>query len=290
MKLSYLLATGLALTASVVSAAAPNFIAEPARVVAGGRAIQVLVAQAEIKSEINPSNIAVATGGGLLGGLLAAAQDASRAKKAEAAIEPVRAALAGFDADGLALATTKAALGQVAWFQPVAIVFGKDSSVLGENAVLDKTTAAQVAFIEYSYDLSPSFDSVRVVAKLQFANKALPASSTKPEARLNARNLAYAQSITSIVILPAPGDINANAASWSADGAKKARAALTVAFGTIEKLLPRTLTLTEDETKAMNAKDKPRGVAGGFSGRIQSTDGPVTLLWAGGFVHAQPLP
>jgi hypothetical protein len=130
------------------------------------------------------------------------------------------------------------------------------------------------------------------VAKLQFANKVVPtANPAKPESRLSPQNLAYAQSITSIVSLPTPGeDITANAALWSADGGKAARTALTTGFAQIQKLLPRTLALTAADVKAMNGKDKTKGKAGGFAGRIQETTPSATLLWAGGFIQVQTLP
>lgn len=274
-----------------IAAGPPDVIAEQARSVAGDRVVQVLVAQAEIKSDINPSNIAVATGGGLIGGLLAASQNASRTKKAEAAIEPIRASLADFDADGLALQTTKAGLAQAAWLKPTAISLGKDSSPSGKSALLDSSGASQVAFVEYSYDMSPDFSSVRVVAKLELANRQGPATAQgKPEARVSRKNLAYAQQITSIVSLPKPGgDKEANAALWNAEGGKAARQALTLAFGEIEKLLPRTLALTAAEVKLMAAKDKPKGNAGGFTGRIQETTPSSSLLWSGGFIKAQTL-
>ncbi len=287
--LSLCLALAGASVGSTAIAAPANVVTEQTRSVTG-RPLQVMVAQSEIKTDINPSNIAVATGGGMLGGLLAASQNASRTKKAEAAIEPLRAALTGFDADALSLETTKAGLADIAWLQPVEPAFSKDSSLLGKSGVLDAGTAAQVAFIEYSYDLSPDFASVRVVAKIEFANKAVPATSAaKPESRLFPKNLAYTQSITSVVSLPTPGaDMDANAALWSADEGKVARAALTQAFAKIGQLMPRTLALTAEDIKLMSAKDKKKGVAGGFSGRIQdTTDG--TLLWSGGFIHAQPL-
>src|SRR5438477_8257185 len=71
--------------------------------VAGGRSLRVLVAQAEIKSDINLSNIAVATGGGLLGGLIGAAVDSAHAKKAEQLITPLRTAIADVDVDAMAM-------------------------------------------------------------------------------------------------------------------------------------------------------------------------------------------
>ncbi len=284
------LASSVALSGAL-AASIPNVIEEQSRTVAGGRAIEVVVAQSEIKSDINPSNLAVVTGGGLLGGLLAASQNASRAKKAEAAITPLRDALVNFDVDGLSLETTKHAVAQVSWLQPTAIILSKDSSVLGRSGYLDSSGVSQVSFIDYSYDVSPDFASIRVVARLQFANKALPAGSTKPDSRLSPRNLAYVQTITSVISLPGAGkDINANAASWAADGGKAAKAALTLAFASIDHLLPRTLGLTAADIKTMSGKDKPRGMAGGFAGRMQESGPSGDLLWAGGFVEAQLLP
>ena len=193
MKVALRLCLCLAVIAAPIStmatAKAPaRVVSEQARQVTGGRALRVMVAQAEIKADINPSNLAVATGGGMLGGLLAAAQNAARTKKAEAALEPVRAAMTGFDADTLSLDTTRQGLATVAWMQPVDPAFSKDSSLLGKSAALDAGPAAQIAFIEYSYDMAPDFSSVRVVAKIEFADKAIPAAeeSAKALAQVNA--------------------------------------------------------------------------------------------------------
>ncbi len=279
------------INASVWAAPAVSASTEKVQAFTGTRTVQVLVAQTEIKTDINPSNIAVATGGGMLGGLLAAAQNAARAKKAEATIVPVRNALANFDGDTLALETTKAGLASASWMKPAAIALSKDSSLLGKSGFVDSSGADQVAFVEYSYDLSPDFSAVRVVAKLQFANKAMLASAKKPEARLSAKNLAFDQNITSIVSLAAPSkEIEQNAATWAADDGKKARVALAAAFARIQGLMPKALAVTQADIKAMSGKDKPKGAAGGFSGRVQETTPEGTLLWSGGFIHAHTLP
>jgi hypothetical protein len=277
--------------ASVWAAQSVNSTTEKVQAFTGPRTVQVLIAQTEIKTDINPSNLDVATGGGLLGGLLAASQNASRAKKAEAAIVPVRTALANFDVEALALATTKSGLASTAWLKPAAIAMSKDSSLLGKSGFVDSNGAEQVAFVEYSYDMSPDFSAVRVVAKLQFANKAMPAAAKKPEARLAPKNLAFDQSITSIISLSAPNkEIDANAATWAADDGKKVRAALAMAFTRIQGLMPRALATTQADIKLMTGKDKVKGAAGGFRGRIQETTAEGILLWSGGFIHAQILP
>lgn len=286
------LALACAPVGSAAIAAPAVVVTEQARTVPGGRAVQVLVAQSEIKSNINPSNLAVATGGGLLGGLMAASQNASRTKKAEVLIEPVREALTDFDVDRLALEATTAAVAQVPWLQGAAISFAKDSSPVGKSQALDAIGASQVAFVEYTYDFSPDFADLRVVAKIEFADKALPAASaTKPESRVSRKNLAYAQQVTAIVSLPAPVEEKAgNAAQWSADGAKAAREALTLAFAKMQELLPRTLALTGAEVDAMAAKTNPKSTVGGFGGRVQESATGETLLWGPGFVWRRTLP
>jgi hypothetical protein len=40
----------------------------------------------------------------------------------------------------------------------------------------------------------------------------------------------------------------------------------------------------------MSGKDKPKGNAGGFAGRVQETNPSGALLWGGGFIQAQTLP
>lgn len=291
------LAAGLllsvALPVSVLAEKATAPVVSQTAAVEGGRALHVVVAQSEIKSDINPSNIAVATGGGLLGGLIGAAVDSARAKKAEELIGPVRTATADFDADAVALETAKASFGEMEWYRanPVA-AFGKDSSVAGKSALLDSASGKQIAFVEYSYDLSPNFDALRVVAKIDVANKAIPASAKgKGEKRLNLKNLAYSTRVTSVVLLKDAGEEKeANALRWSADNGAVTRKALQLAFANLPPLTQRTLALTPEDIKALNNKKNKRINAGGFTGRPQpSPNAQTTLLWDGGFINIENL-
>jgi hypothetical protein len=289
------LAAGLLLTAalpvSVLAEKAAAPVVSQTAAVEGGRALHVVVAQSEVKSDINPSNIAVATGGGLLGGLIGAAVDSARAKKAEELIGPVRTATADFDADALALETAKASFSDMEWYKanPVA-AFGKDSSVAGKSALLDAATGKQIAFVEYSYDLSPNFDAVRVVAKIEVANKAIPASAKgKGEKRLNLKNLAYSTRVTSVVLLKGVGeDKEVNALLWSADNGAVTRKALQLAFANLPTLTQRTLALTAEDIKALNDKKNKRTNSGGFTGRPQQpANARTTLLWDGSFINIE---
>jgi hypothetical protein len=251
--------------------------------------VKVLVAQAEFKTDINPSNVAVASGGGLIPGLIAASQNSSRTKKAEKAIAPIRTALVDFDVDALAIDTTKAALAQVPWMKPAAVSFSKDASPSGRSGMLDKS-AGQVTFVEYSYDFSPDFSTMRLVAKIEVADKASSAATRgRPEARVSNKNLAYAQRATAIIWLSQPGEKIENAQRWAAAEGKAAREGLIKAFGNIQKLLPRTLALSDADVQRMADKRNPKSEAGGFAGRVQASSQPGTLLWSDGFIHAEVL-
>ncbi|MDB5433636.1 MAG: hypothetical protein JWP35_4752 [Caulobacter sp.] len=262
---------------------------QEARTVEGGRTVQVLVAQAEIKSDINPSNVVVATGGGLLGALIDAKINSDRAKKAELLIQPVRVALTGFDVDALAVNATKTGLTDAGWFGAQTSAFGRDNSVLGKCSVLDASAAPQVAFFEYAYDLSPDFSSVRVSVTMSFAAKAIPAGK-KSEARVAPKFVIYSQTLVSVVSLPNPSkDAAGNAARWSADNGKLARQALEMGFAETGVLMPRAFAMTEDDLKVMSGRDRKNTMAGGYMGRVQEESPSGTLLYTGGLVHVQTL-
>lgn len=270
-----------------------SYIAQTMRATPGTVAVRVEVAQAEIKSDINPSNVAVATGGGLLGALVGAAIDSAKAKKAETLITPLRDALTGFDVDALAIDTTKAEMADLPWIGASAASFSKDTSRASQSAYLDTIAGTKLALVSYSYDLSPDFSSVRVVEHISIANKAATGSEgtpVKPLDRLADRNLEYSQTVSSIVTLPNATKKEENASAWAADGGKRARAALTTAFAELNRLTRKSLDLTPDGIKAMNGKENKRIFAGGYTGRqVAGEAAGLTLLWAPGFVSTQEL-
>lgn len=293
------IATGVAVVFSSISVQ-PAFAAPAPTITQAlidqqtSRSVRVLVSQAEIKSDINASTLAVATGGGMLGGLIAAAQNADRAKRAEELISPLRTALIDFDADALAQSSARSGLAGVPWLSSAAMTFGKDTTPVGRTAFLDAGNADQVVFIEYIYDLSPEFDALRVVANIQFTNKAVPVSHGKPgnsEDRVKPRNLAFARSITVAVMLPNadPKDKEANAARWAANDGEQARRATQQAFSRLAELLPRTLALSDADVVGLKDKKKERAAYGALSGRLVERRGDETLFWANQFVAVGPL-
>jgi hypothetical protein len=285
----------LCFASSAVAASYKYVLPEASRAFAGERAFRVHLAQEEIKTDINPSNMAddAAGQGGLFGALILAAIDAKveadRAKKAEALIQPIRTALTGYDAEAQVLNATQATAAKVPWLKLREATLSKDDTVVSNSAFLDADPSEEVVFFDFTYDTSPDFSSLRVGLKMQVARKAVP-SGKAPTARLQIKNLVFAQTITTIVTLPAPyDDKEVNAARWSANDGKLARQALTTAFEKSSALAVRALEIRDADVKAMNTKDHKRFVMAGFTGRKQEEGPDGTLLFNGDLVHVQTL-
>ena len=231
---------------------------------------------------------------GALGGLMQASQNKARTQKAEAAIAPVRAALAGYDVDALAQSTARDSLAGIDWLRERPTTFGKDETPAGMSGVLDKSPADETVFVRYSYDLSPDFGSLRLIEIIQIADKNPVSAGTdkalKPTDRLSGKHLVYSRSVVSIVQLPnaVKADLAANANSWASNGGWIVRGALRKAFASVGQLTPRTLALTQADVSAMNHSAGQRRMAGEFTGRQISEENGTRLIWANQFIAVQP--
>lgn len=286
MAMAMAMAMSLCLATSSAAAERKSVLPEAARTSPGGRAVEVTVAQAELGMNINPSIMTLAMGGGVLGVLIDAKVDSDRTKRTQANITPLRSALIDFDADQLAIDATQSAVSAAPWFASGAPLFARDASYGAKSDVLDASSSDQVAFLDYVYDLSPDLSSIRVGVTISIASKAA-AAGKKPEVRLYPRNLLYSQTVTSAVQLAKPGDAPDNASQWAAQNGALAKRALEIAFKQAAVLVPRALTLTEDDLTRMGQGEKK--TTGGYTGRVQE-DGPTgTLLYNGSLIHVQTL-
>lgn len=258
-----------------------------ARTVEGGRAVHVNVAQPELGAAINLTNVAGAAGGGLIAAMIDSSIQSSRSGRAEVGITPIRAALFDFDVDAKAIEATNAVTDGLQWFAGQPATFGRDPSPFAKNAALDATTAAQVAFFDYGYDVSPDFSSVRVTVLVTLANK-VDATVKRPEQRLQPRYLAYSQSVTSVVQLSNATTAEENSVRWAANDGALIRRGLAAAFTDVATLIPRALQFTEAERQAAAAA--PRGANRAYPGaRVIEQNETGTLLFAGGLIHVQTL-
>ncbi len=275
------------LTAPAHAGNSKTVLPEAQRGFPGGRAVEVIVSQAELGSNINPSMAEVAMGGGLLGVVIDAKVDSDREHRAQAGIIPLRKTLADFDTDALAIATTKAAVDSLPWFQGGAPGFARDPTTPAKSAVLDASTAGQVAFFEYVYDTAPDFSSVRVGVTISIASKAAANGGSGPS-RLSNRNLLYVQTLTSVVRLANPGAAPDNAARWGAHDGALVKEALNAGFAEVGLLIPRALMFSADDVTRMGKAE--RKSFGSYSGRVvEDAPGGTLLFNNGGLIHVETL-
>lgn len=273
----------------------PMTLAANERTIAGGRSVQIILSQTQIETTIDVGRVASsANGGGLLGAIIISEMDDKREalshsarQRAEATIAPLRQALQGFDVNGLAVATTKAALAKPAWFQPISIDITSDQAIQSRPSFLASLKSPQFALIGYRYETSPDFTQIRVIAEIQLGRGGA-IKGGKPML-----TPFYRQRVASIMQLRKPSfEPSENAATWSADGGRLAKAALTSAFGRLERLMPLALNLSESELRAIRAKGREKAYAAGYYGPLveRNIEGPSeTLIWVDGLLNVQPI-
>lgn len=268
---------------------APIVLAEQDRIVAGGRALQLEIEQTEIATTVeigrvmNDGNY----GGGALGSWYLRSRDdkpqilaTMEHRRLEAVAEPLRLVLKDFKAEELAIATTKAALAKVEWFQPLVFDINRRPSPDSREIFANVAQTPQIAFINYFYSVSHDFTYVEVQADIAIGRKAAKQSG-----------IFYRHRISSIVQLPKRSFVDReNAKIWSADGGRLARASLTTAFMRLEQLIPHALGMSLADVTRLNAKTSEKAYGAGLYGSLieRSPDGSGgILIWSKGLISVQ---
>lgn len=293
MPLRGVCAAALILCAALPAQAAPKplkyVLQETARPVAGGRAVQVSVGQAELGSNINSTLGFAMVAGGAVGVLIEAGVGADRAKRAQLGITPIRRGLMDFDVDQLAIDSTKSALAAMPWLEGQEPAFSRDATLFGKSDFLTAASTSQVAYFTYVYDVAPDFSSVNVSVGIAIANKE-PAGKGQPFTRLLDKNLVYGQRVSSVVRLANPTTPAENAQRWAANDSALAKKALALAFAEVSALVPRALTLTDAEVTRLDAAE--RKTIGALGGKPMEEDDGGSLLFNPlpmGLIHVQTL-
>lgn len=273
--------------------ARPSAIVAERNRTADGRAVQIILAQNWIETSVDVGRVASSAGGGLIGAIIIESMDDkgrrmrdAATQKAETTVAPLRQVLGDYDTDALALATTRAALGGIDWFRARDIALSKEASPDGRRAFAASADTPQIAFVAYSYGLSPDFTQIRAVAEISLTHQATG------KARGTAPAPYYRQTITSVVQLDRRSYAQEdNVAAWAADDGRRARVALDKAFGSLERSIPYALNLTEAELQRLTGKDREKAFGAGFYGPLiaRDPDGGM-LLWSKGLVHVETLP
>ena len=272
---------GCAVAGTSFGAIKNNYVAAEARAVAGGRDVYIIVPQAEIKPNINISNITAATGGGLLFALIDAGVNNARAKEAEKIVVPIRESMVGFDFDPLAQGVTTATLSGLGWFDPKQIKLTKDNSDATTLAALDAAGTPQLMLMRYSYETNAQFSSIVVSLDSFLVNKETP-KGKKPAARLQTKYLPYMQKVRSMILLPGANDKDpeGNVKAWSADGGKLARAAVELGLERCQALLTKSLSMSAADAGSMVKRNKrPMSAVPGVTGWVMESQPDNTLIY-----------
>lgn len=272
---------------------APAYVSEADRPAPSGRAAQIELGEAEIGTTVEIGRVADDyVNGGALDYMWYRHHDnkpeiltAMAQREAEVKVVPLRAALAGFDIEALALSTARAGLAKSGWFKAEPIEINRRPSPGSRLDFADVAPTGQVAFISCYYFMSHDFTQIEVMVDLTMGRK----GKKKPE-------IFYFHRLASIVQLPRPAfDAAANVRSWSAEDGKLARSAITAAFVRMEQLIPRALDMKQAEVAWLSAKDKdaPNRESAQTAGRYgplieRGQDGPGSLtIWSKGLVSVQ---
>jgi len=182
---------------------------------------------------IVPSSQAVAMQFGMVGALVGAGVDASIAKAADTALQPVRASLADFSFDSVLQADLKSALAQEAWMHPADYTVVKEVSPQKLDDVITNSKSSAVLLVTADYQLSKDGDELTVTispclypvaAELKAM---LPGGALKSGPKTRVDNALYCNTLAyHDVVVGAVGDRDANIALWSANNGAAMRSSL----------------------------------------------------------------
>ena len=264
-----------------------DFLAAPQ-----SRAVCVILAQSGVTAGYTPSELkGIAVYGGLSGLIAEDMQNSSRAGKADKLTTAINTQVGDLGVDALARKSAAEALAGVSWLSSAPITFSKDGSPAGKSAFLDSAAADQGVFVEYAYDLSADFSTLRLVETISVARRAAVPGKSKPVDRLRPDNMIYSQSI--VVSVQIPGTMyhakEDNAALWSAKNGDRLRRALTQAFATATRLTPRTLEMTYPKSFELASYSRPGFALDGETARVIEQNGYDRVVWLRRFVAVEYL-
>lgn len=245
--------SALAMLAACASPRAYNRIDAEARPLIKSGETYLVVTRTEIGTEIDVSNVAAATGGGLIPALIDAGINESRTTKAESLIAPIRDKLVDYDFGAQLEADLKLAL------EGLGIVGLSDVKLVRavpkdfEQTTVAASPADTVMFVVSGFSLSSNFTHVKTSASVQVfpANEALAAFKEKPDwdAKMTEptdniyRNVFRAEGSLDLA-----GEMEANASAVSEMEADLLMAALSKASQTLAQQIAADLAKNDDVT------------------------------------------
>ena len=247
--------------------------------------------QQEINAEINPSNAAAATGGGLIGALIEVALDSASAKRAEAAVSPVRNALLDYDFGSQFETVLANELAGLPWLNAESVRtlygFGPDEqaeAIRGANSEI-------VVVIDTLYSLSPDLDALKITTRVNaYPKDAELVEIAEKEYPNQDPPLLYRNAFTYSHELDLSTSSKEQAAEiWASDGGARIRAALAKGMLVMAGMIALDLDISRAPQNDKNLKlDEGRSETyNGVKGTLVSKDPDLVILrLPNGTLHA----
>lgn len=211
--------------------------------------------------------------GGLIPALIDAGVNQSRSKSAEEQVEPLRAALVGFDFDGLAQKSAEQALSSITLLQAQPVKFTKEVTNDKYAALMDASTAQRLMYLNYDYLMSPDFAGVRVGLFAILKPKTPSGSGTAVERMGLNDSLFHKNYVTEMYLQTPPDDIAERISVWSANNGAIVKQGLEWGISTVTKLLQKDL-----DTPTVDLAAGRMQTVRGFTGKVVSTQGSDQLI------------
>jgi hypothetical protein len=187
----------------------------------------ILVAQKEIVADVQKSQVAMYTGGGLIPALIDVAVESSRASSAEAAVRPIRDALVDYEVGAELYKALGARIEAIPWLHVKKVEVVHDNRPKQIASLLAASSEDALLLLTPTYALSSDFSILRFDTEVRVVPRAahLVQSGAGDDAEKRMTPL-YKAKVSHQMPLTVQGDSATNAArAWASEGGKRIKEA-----------------------------------------------------------------
>ena len=205
----------------------------------------IVSTQDEIKADVEKSNVATYTGGGLIPALIDVAIEGSRSKSAEQDIKPIWDALVGFDMGRELQTSLGNRLDSIPWLNVKKTEILYDTKPDLVPSLLASSSEDALVLITPSYSLTSDFVALKVESEVKVLPRAaqLRASSEGKGSKKEQVTPLYKNVVAHIApLVTGASNRKAAAAEWSKDGGAVIKQAMKQSADRIANKIVKSLT------------------------------------------------